>query len=789
MKLNVFPVAIATLALAAHGAFAGPPGFRAPQLEPESVAFDAPVPKVAQPAVPASGRMRVGEVRPLAKAAALARWEPVEGGFVARVRAESPSARGLRVRLDLGTVPGALEVRAQGSGAERVESMVVDPAHGGEAWTPWTEGAAQLVEVFSPVAPASQAVRIGAVLHLTTSPFAKAASTCTLSTACTTGDPGLDAAIAERKASMARIQIVSGASGYVCSATLIDTPRRPAAYVLSANHCVETAAEAGTITSWWFYESSPCTNGATSPAMVQVAGGLQLVFTNFNLDASLLLMNQSPPVGAAYAPLDASLLANDTPIVSLSHPKGDTSRWAEGLMARVARDAERPYDMYLVNFSRGMIEAGSSGSGAFTRRNGRLELAGVLSQGPLDGSCTNANKFGLYGRLEALHPQIAQYIGAASPAADDQPNRPADVTVAVSGSPIDTLSQPVSLARRIDYAGDVDVFRFTLAAPAAVTAYSEGNLDLVSTLLDANGVALEANDDAQSVDTNTGITRELAAGTYYLHVASWVPSAGGPYQVVLRSDRVDPNYTALWWNADESGWGINLNHQGNIVFATLFTYADDGAPMWLVMSRGDRQADGSYSGALHRTTGPAFNAAWRPSQSVQVGTMRLAFAGPNQATLTYSVDGRAVTKSITRQIFKAPPECSWSHFDRSYERNVQDIWWNPAESGWGLNLAHQEDTVFATLFTHAANGQGLWLVMPEGKANAAGTFTGALFRTRGPAFDASAWGTIETTQVGTMSLAFSDGNSAQLSYTVDGMPVSKQVTRQVFATPKTKCRS
>ena len=36
------------------------------------------------------------------------------------------------------------------------------------------------------------------------------------------------------------------------------------------------------------------------------------------------------------------------------------------------------------------------------------------------------------------------------------------------------------------------------------------------------------------------------------------------------------NYTGMWWNPDESGWGINVVHQGDIVFATLFTY-DAGA--------------------------------------------------------------------------------------------------------------------------------------------------------------------------------------------------------------------
>lgn len=790
MKFHVFPAIAAAFALAFPAAFAAPLAFRAPELAPEAVVLPAPTEKAATPATMEGGKLKVGDVRALPKAAPITQWQPVEGGFVAHIRTESQAALGLRARLDLGTLPGAMEVRVQGD-AGPVESMLVDPTRGTEAWTPWTEGASQLIEVFSPVRPGGSAVRVGALLHFTTSPFAKAASACTQSTACTTGEPGLDAAIAERKKSMARITFVSGGSGFVCSATLIDTPRNPAAYVLTANHCIEDTATANSIAAYWFYEETACGAGGTSPARVQTSGGMRLEFTNYNVDASLLLMNGPPPAGVTYAPLNPALIAANTPIVSLSHPRGDSSRWADGFMKGHGRPTGLPYDMYVVSFSRGMIEGGSSGSGAFTRTNGRLELTGVLSRGPLDDSCTNTDKFGLYGRLEAIYPQLAQYIGAASPGADDAPNRPGDVTASVSGAPLDTLSQPVTLARRIDYAGDIDVFRFTLSSMAAVTGYTTGGQDLVSSILDHNGVGLEANDDAETVDNDTGITRLLAPGTYYFHVAHWTPSATGPYQLVLRADRVDAlNYTALWWNAAESGWGINVNHQGNIVFATLFTYDDAGAPMWLVMSRGERQDDGSYSGALHRTTGPAFNAnPWTGVNAAEVGTMRLVFSGPNAATLTYSVNGRSVTKAITRQAFRTLPECSWSYFDRSFEGNLQDLWWNPAQPGWGINIAHQEDTLFATLFTYAANGQGLWLVMPDARQDSTGTYSGPLYRTRGVSFDASPWSAIQSTQVGTMSLTFDDGNTGQLNYTIDGVSVSKSIVRQVFSSPRAKCES
>src|SRR4029077_19170889 len=110
----------------------------------------------------------------------------------------------------------------------------------------------------------------------------------------------------------------------------------------------------------------------------------------------------------------------------------------------------------------------------------------------------------------------------------------------------------------------------------------------------SSGNSIEANDDYQAATNDAGITRELGAGTYYFQVGHWEPTGTGAYSVVLRADRADTNHTALWWNAAESGWGINVNHQGNIVFATLFTYDDSGAPLWLVMPSGQRQADGTY---------------------------------------------------------------------------------------------------------------------------------------------------------------------------------------------------
>ena len=258
---------------------------------------------------------------------------------------------------------------------------------------------------------------------------------------------------------------------------------------------------------------------------------------------------------------------------------------------------------------------------------------------------------------------------------------------------------------------------------------------------------------------------------------------------------VPQNYTSLWWDPEESGWGINFSHQGDIVFATLFTYDPFGAPTWFVMSGGRKQADNVYSGELYRTTGPAFNAQpFTPiglGNITRVGTMTVAFAG-DSASLAYDVDGAIVNKTLRKQVFGSTraPRCQpWdgSHAGRG---SMQDLWWNAAESGWGINFAQQGDTIFATLFTYDANGRPMWYVMSDGRRQADGSFAGELYRTSGPAFNAAPFTPLapgRIVKVGEMQVRFADGESGTLTYSVDGTTVVKSITRQVFSKPGSLC--
>ena len=111
-----------------------------------------------------------------------------------------------------------------------------------------------------------------------------------------------------------------------------------------------------------------------------------------------------------------------------------------------------------------------------------------------------------------------------------------------------------------------------------------------------------------------------------------------------------------------------------------------------------------------------------------------------------------------------------------------DLWWNSAEPGWGLNVIHQNGVIFATLFIYDQAGVPHFYSASEtrGSGNA---FSGPLYETHGTYFAVNPYnaGQYGATAVGSISLAFSTANSGSLNYSVNGVNVSKAITRFTFA--------
>jgi hypothetical protein len=302
-------------------------------------------------------------------------------------------------------------------------------------------------------------------------------------------------------------------------------------------------------------------------------------------------------------------------------------------------------------------------------------------------------------------------------------------------------------------------------------------------------------------------------GARYMHCGCYRPSyncrmrvLGEPFcgtcQKAIR-DALAPflpiAYQGLWWKSpagSESGWGMNLAHQADIIFATWFTYDASGKAWWLSMTAPLVSGGNVYSGTLYATTGPPFNAVpFNPALVVPiaVGTGTLTFSDTDNGTFAYSVNGASQTKAITREVFGPMPTCRFGiQSDLAKATNYQDLWWNaPAgsESGWGINITHQGTTLFVTRFTYDLDGSPLWL-SGTAQQTAATTYAGPLNRTSGPAFNAIPWNPagVTLTQVGTMTLMFADGNHATFAYTVNGISQTKQITREIFRAPGTVCQ-
>ena len=142
--------------------------------------------------------------------------------------------------------------------------------------------------------------------------------------------------------------------------------------------------------------------------------------------------------------------------------------------------------------------------------------------------------------------------------------------------------------------------------------------------------------------------------------ASMTYTAGGQTRTVAIARQVfqagatapQIDYTDLWWNKNESGWGMAITQQYGVMFLAWYVYDNNGNPMWYVASNCAVVGNGC-SGTLYRTTGPSFGPTFDSSR-IQVfiaGTVNLNFTDANNGILTYTVNGSTSSKTITRQLF------------------------------------------------------------------------------------------------------------------------------------------
>jgi hypothetical protein len=234
--------------------------------------------------------------------------------------------------------------------------------------------------------------------------------------------------------------------------------------------------------------------------------------------------------------------------------------------------------------------------------------------------------------------------------------------------------------------------------------------------------------------------------------------------------------TGLYWNASESGWGVHFTQRGANIFAAWYTYDATGKTKWYVAPNctGLTGTSGTCSGTLYDVTGSRFfGGAFDPAQvhAASAGNLQVNFGNASNATMTYTVGAQTRTVAIVRQPLSTDATPAAVDFT--------DLWWNPAESGWGMAIAQQSGIAFLAWYVYDASGKPAWVVATCPMSGSG--CSGPLYRTQGPALGPTFNpALVQASSAGTIAVVFNDANNGSITYTVDGVTATKAIVRQLF---------
>jgi carboxyl-terminal processing protease len=240
------------------------------------------------------------------------------------------------------------------------------------------------------------------------------------------------------------------------------------------------------------------------------------------------------------------------------------------------------------------------------------------------------------------------------------------------------------------------------------------------------------------------------------------------------------DYTDIWWNANESGWGMQISQHNNEIFAVWYTYDEQGNQLFVVLSGCNLQAfNGSVCrGNLYRGTGspyttPTYNRAL--NTTTNIGEATLTFNGRDNASFAYRIGGVSITKQMTRFQFGARRA--------DFPRDATDIYYQPGADGWGISAIQNGDTVFKIIYHYDETGRPMFATASPRFAQD-GTLTGTLFRSRSNGnshYLTPTWRSsdITTFAVGDTNFSFPYGG-AVTRFTINGFPQTRELVRLPF---------
>ncbi len=531
----------------------------------------------------------------------------------------------------------------------------------GTFWTPPVEGDGAVIEYFSPAGAIDSQVapfQVSEISHIYRSLFLKessqdAAGSCNLEV---TSD------WLEVAKSVGYLEFTSGGFEYACTGTLLNNQANDQTpFLLTANHCFDTQAEAQSLRVYWNYNT-----GDSPPGGTPFTDGANLLATGTSSDFTFVRLTGSLPGGLFFSGWDATATPLSTSVTGIHHPEASHKRISFGATnSTCAGGLPGPCSNFThVRWNSGTTEEGSSGSGIWKGSGVGAQLVGTLTGGA--AACSNLSGIDHYGSFSATYPNISSFLAGGSADLSITKNTAYDrvapgsqivyfITVTNnSGGGAGSISVVDNLPAEVTFvscsaqggtcggAGNNRTITFSsLAAGASATTV------LIATVNNsvAGGTVINNTASVSASTPDPNHANNGAATTVTVDLSPYKPKSNG--KIVYGSDRASLS------SLPSGIYTINDNGSGDSILFNIEPFASAAAwsPDGTKIAYGKRFS-GTYGDEIYvanangtgsvKVAGNVFNGntriAWSPSGA------KLAFIGTGSSVYLVNADGTGLSK-------------------------------------------------------------------------------------------------------------------------------------------------
>ena len=133
--------------------------------------------------------------------------------------------------------------------------------------------------------------------------------------------------------------------------------------------------------------------------------------------------------------------------------------------------------------------------------------------------------------------------------------------------------------------------------------------------------------------------------------AAMVAATGGAHASATLT-----NFSDLWWNPDESGWGLNIAQQADLMYVTFYVFDRSTQPTWYaaVLLHQGTQPSGAelFAGPVYRSTGPHNGGVWDATEvkTTAIGQAQFRATSTTQATMSWQINDGGIPLATTSSV-------------------------------------------------------------------------------------------------------------------------------------------